>query len=169
MPHLDWQTWAAIAQVVTTVLTGIGIIVSLWIGVRTLREVRDDRLHRVRPKLLFQRGGQRVTCELKERPGIPGIDPEYAAHLLKNKPPAARHCLAKHLWNGLSNYGNGSALNASITIVAETVEKAGEKFAIDERKLSEFPYFPGTQSDPSLAVAYWAGAVSKLLPATVPS
>jgi hypothetical protein len=142
MPHLDWQTWVAIAQVLSTLLAGIGIIVSMWIGIRTLREVRDDRLHRVRPKLLFNYGGQEVPCELREALGIPGIDFEYARTLLSDKPPGARHCLPKHLWKGLTNYGNGSALNAAITFVTKTVEKAGEEFAIDEKKLTEFPYTP---------------------------
>ncbi len=140
--HLDWQTAAALAQVVATVLAAVGIITSLYIGIRTLQEVQSDRLHRVRPKLLFDQGARGVECALEERIGILGIDPGYAAELLKGRPPHARSCVAKGLWGDLTNHGSGAALNASITIFARKVRKAGEEFSLDAKKLLEFPYSP---------------------------
>lgn len=140
--HLDWQTAAALAQVIATVLAAVGIITSLYIGIRTLREVQSDRLHRVRPKLLFDQGARGIECDLEEGIGIPGIDPGYAAELLKGRPRRARSCVAKGLWGDLTNHGTGAALNASITIFARKVRKAGEEFSLDAKKLLEFPYSP---------------------------
>ncbi len=101
--HLDRQTAAALAQVVATVLAAVGIVTSLYIGIRTLQEVQSDRLHRVRPKLLFDQGARGVECDLEERIGIPGIDPGYAAEFLKGRSPHAKSCVAQGLWGDLTN------------------------------------------------------------------
>lgn len=140
MAHIDWQLWASIAQVVATVLTGIGIVVSIFIASSALRETRIDRIDRVKPKLLFDKGGQRVDCNLEKAEGIPGVNFNFASNLLKDKPTNARHCIAKGLWGRLTNHGSGAALNTMLTIVTNKIEKAGEEFIVDSTKLDEFPY-----------------------------
>lgn len=139
---MNWEITVQVAQVAATVLLGIGIIISLWIGIKTLREVHSDRIHRVYPRLLFNRGGQVVKCKLAEADGIMGIDPKFAAELLKSKPSGVRSCIPLTFWGELTNHGNGSALNVTITILTRRVHKAGADFLIDSEKLLEFPYSP---------------------------
>jgi hypothetical protein len=142
-PHtLNWQLYAQIAQVAATVLTGVGIIISTGIGIRTVRELRADRSFRVQPRLLFDRGGEVVRCRLNDEGGIPGIDPTIAGELLRNASPTARTCIASRLWGKLTNHGTGSALDVRVTFITKNVIKADEQFRIDEKKLSEFPYHP---------------------------
>jgi hypothetical protein len=149
MLQIDWQTASAISQVCATVLSGIGIVVSVVIGIRTLREVQADRLYRVRPKLLFDKGGRRVDCRLEQKIGIPGIDPGLASALLRDRPSGALTCVANDLWGGLSNHGSGSALDSSITVFARQVCRAGEEFLVDPKKLLEFPYSPALNHIPA--------------------
>jgi hypothetical protein len=146
---MNWELATQIAQVIATILTGVGVIVSVWIGISTVRETRADRIQSVKPKLLFDRGGQMVQCDLVEANGIPGIDFTYASTLLKHKPPGTKSCKPKTSWNRLTNHGNGSAINTSVTFLTQKVEKAGESFFIDDIKLFNFPYSPDLNRIPA--------------------
>jgi len=63
MPNLTLQEWNAIAQVVLTAITFIGIVVSIFLSVRALREVQADRRQRQRPHIAFEGGGIRLPVE----------------------------------------------------------------------------------------------------------
>jgi hypothetical protein len=79
---------------------------------------------------------------LKELTGIPGINPKVASAFLKQMPPGAKGWFPTKPWGRLSNHGNGAAVNAEIMVLAVKVHKAGEVFAVDKKKLLEFPYAP---------------------------
>ncbi|HEY2497454.1 MAG TPA: hypothetical protein VGK24_10320 [Candidatus Angelobacter sp.] len=137
---LDWQLYAQVAQVFATLLTGIGITTSFVLGIRMVRELQADRQLRIHPRVIFDRGGQKIKCQLLDHSGIPGIEPSIAMALLRNKPAGTKCCVAKELWGHLINHGTGSALNVSVTFITQKVVKAGEEFSIDAKKLTEFPY-----------------------------
>lgn len=67
------EVLADLAQVVV----GVGAIVSIWIGLASLREVRRERAQRVRPWLAFDHGGQFIRCENSSTNGLPGIEPAF--------------------------------------------------------------------------------------------
>jgi len=49
--------YVAIAQIILPIITLIGIIVSMWLSVKALREVQTDRRLRQMPHLAFEPGG----------------------------------------------------------------------------------------------------------------
>jgi hypothetical protein len=159
---MDWQLAAQVAQVISTVLLAIGILASLWIGIYTLREVRSDRIHAIRPKVIFDRGGEILKCEFNADQGIMGIDPKHSAELLKDKPPNATFCVPKSSWGKLSNHGNGSALNVSVTILARKVRRGGEEFPVDDKKLADFPYSRDFNTMPAIPSNIEPGNSAKL-------
>ena len=136
----DLSVYVGIAQVISTILTGIGIIISIWIAITTLREMRSERIHRVKPKVLFVKGGQLVLGERVEARGIPGINPAYAKEILANKPKNAKAIHAKTFWGRLKNLGEGSAINVEITFIFYYVIKSGERFELNSKKRKEPPY-----------------------------
>jgi hypothetical protein len=160
---LDWQLYAQIAQVTATLLTGIGITISCVLGLRMVKELKADREHRIRPRVLFDKGGQKITCQLVEAAGIPGIDPAIAMHLLRLKPAGAKTCVAKDLWGRLTNHGTGSALNVAVTFITKKIVKAGEEFAIDDKKLHDFPYDPNFNRVPATPSNIAPGNSSRFL------
>ncbi len=135
------QPAAEIAQIVSAIVSIVAIVVAFIIGLRTLREYRAARLQDVRPFLVFEGGAQKVACELKQLDGIPGIDFGYASRLIaQHRPPGAMSIVPREFWGRLINHGNGSAINVIVTVVAENVVKAHERFSIDQARLSDFPY-----------------------------
>jgi hypothetical protein len=72
---------ARLAQVIALPITASGVLVSLYIGISTLRELRAERKYRVRPFCIFKRGGFGVHVELEDKYGIPGIQPQLAGPL----------------------------------------------------------------------------------------
>ena len=63
---MGWSEAAQVAQVIAVPVTALGIIVSLSIGIGTLRELKAERLHRVRPILRFPNGGQVIPVDAIE-------------------------------------------------------------------------------------------------------
>jgi len=59
-------------------ITAGGVLVSLFVGISTLREVRKGRQYSVRPFCLFAAGGQMIPIEFTDRHGIVGIEPNVA-------------------------------------------------------------------------------------------
>jgi hypothetical protein len=70
---MGWSEAAQVAQVIAVPVTALGIIVSLSIGIGTLRELKAERLHRVRPILRFPNGGQVIPVELSDSSYLPGL------------------------------------------------------------------------------------------------
>ena len=74
MTNLTLQEWSAIAQVVLSAIRFVGIVLSIFLSVRTLREVQADRRQRQRPHLAFEGGGIRLLVEfVKAGSAIPGV------------------------------------------------------------------------------------------------
>jgi len=83
---MGWNEAAQVAQVIAVPITALGIIVSPAIGIRTLHELKVERLHRVRPILRFPNGGQMIPVELSDSSYLPGFAPPSALSLTSNRP-----------------------------------------------------------------------------------
>jgi hypothetical protein len=121
-------------------ITAAGVLVSLYVGISTLREVRRGRQHSIQPYCLFGTGPQKVSVEFSDANGIPGIDISHAVRLTKDRPPGKNRVDTKHLWGKLRNYGLGPAINTRISLIPYRVFIATDVFVIDDTKRTEFPY-----------------------------
>lgn len=128
------EVLADLAQVVI----GVGAIVSIWIGLASLREVRRERARRVRPWLAFDHGGQYVRCEISTTNGLPGLEPAFIQKIAGASPRDVRKPTS--MWGKLRNHGGGVALDAQITFVTRTATVGTETFRVSQDKLDEFPY-----------------------------
>lgn len=149
MANLTIIEWNAIAGIVLTIITLIGIIASLYFSTKALREVQRDRRQRQCPHLAFDPGGFRFPVKfVKAGPCITGIDPEYAAKVFSNIPTESesvrvkenegRDGRVKPLWIGrMKNYGLGPALATHVTWIPKEIWIGAEKFFINKEKLSE--------------------------------
>lgn len=178
---MDWEVGAQIAQVAATVLLAIGVGISINMSRRTFGEMRTERALRVRPRLLFRPGGNVVPCELSEGVGIPGVNIGVARYHLRDMPCGAKRCVPKSMWGRLVNHGVGAAIRARATFEIRHVTRAGERFALTESQLKEFPYSepfnsipvsPGNINAgawgelfrfPTPVVVDWSGHISELL------
>ena len=161
MANLTLQEWSAIAQVVLTAITFLGIVFSIFLSVRALREVQEDRRQRQRPHLAFETGGMRLPVEfVKAGRAIPGVDPEYVERVFKDLPPEAESVRLKDrkdedgsikpiFFGHLTNYGLGPALETRVTWVPETLVVGSETFKLDSTKLNEPKYSRQLNNMPS--------------------
>ena len=161
MENLILSDYASIAQIVLTTITFIGILVSIYLSTKALREVQKDRRIRQRPYLQFEPGGIGLPIEfLKTGKSILGINPEYAQKVLKDMPDDAESIFIKKrkdangessliYYGHLKNYGPGPALSTRVTWIPEEVWIGSEKFQIDIRKLSEPVYGEELNTIPS--------------------
>jgi hypothetical protein len=161
MENLILSDYASIAQIVLTIITLIGILVSIYLSTKALREVQKDRRIRQKPYLQFEPGGMRLPIEfLKSGKSILGINPDYAQKVLKDMPDDAESIFIKKKKNSngepslihyghLKNYGSGPALSTNVTWIPEEVWIGSEKFQIDSRKLSEPIYSEELNTIPS--------------------
>ena len=161
MPNFTLQEWSAITQVVLTAITFVGIVVSIFLSVRALREVQADRRQRQRPHLAFEGGGIRLSVEfVKAGRAIPGVNPKYVASVFNDLPPDAESVRIKHrqredgsiepiFYGHLKNYGLGPALEARVTWIPETVMVGSETFKLDSAKLNEPRYSQQLNSMPA--------------------
>ncbi|MFW9917281.1 MAG: hypothetical protein ACFFGZ_16875 [Candidatus Thorarchaeota archaeon] len=161
MENLILSDYASIAQIVLTIITLIGILVSIYLSTKALREVQKDRRLRQKPYLQFEPGGIALHIEfLKTGKSILGINPEYAQKALKDMPDDAESIFIRKRkgdngesslihYGHLKNYGSGPALSTRVTWIAKEVWIGSEKFQIDSRKLSEAVYSEGLNTIPS--------------------
>gem|GEM_PF-1380793 len=131
-----FEIFADIAQVVI----GLAAIVSIWIGVASLREARRERGERIRPRLAFDHGGQVVPCEDKQAVGVPGMNPAYIESVVGAKQRDVRRPTNPGGWGRLRNHGGGVALSVRVTFVTREAKIGREIFHIDQQKLNSFPY-----------------------------
>ena len=90
MNDLTLMEWSAIAQIVIAVLTVVGVIVSLYMSIRALKENKEDRLIRQKPHLAFEGYGYQLPVEFVKAGGcIPGVDPGCANEFFSNLPKDA--------------------------------------------------------------------------------
>jgi hypothetical protein len=174
MSEFGLPEYSALAQILLTIITFIGIVASMWLSRKALREVQTDRKLRQRPFLGFETGGYQLPIEfVKAGKAIPGINPEYVQKAFPNLPNDAESVRLKDIRNEngsaeilfygqLKNYGLGPALSTKITWIPKEIWIGSERFVVDEKKLSEPLYSEALNSMPSIPTHILPGEQAKL-------
>lgn len=160
--RMSLTDWSAIAQIVVSVFTVVGVIASLYFSRHALLEVQADRRQRQKPHLAFERGGYYYNIKfVKGGKYVPGINPMSAQELLKHIPDGAEsvRLVEKEHDDGsfesidigrLKNYGQGPALTTLVTWVPKEIWIGNENFKLDGEKLLEPVYSPELNIMPSV-------------------
>lgn len=164
MEPLSLIEWGVLAQVIFTIVTSVGIITSIYLSIKALREVQMDRRQRQRPHLLFEHGGYRYPIgftEIGKR--LPGFEPKFAEKIFASFPEDAESIDIKQKWDKnrelepkdliligkLKNYGLGPALSTEVTFVPNEIWIGSESFTLDQKKMEEPLYHRGLNTMPS--------------------
>jgi hypothetical protein len=136
-----------VAQVIVGAFTVVGVIGSLFLSTRALREVQRDRELRQAPFLAFEGGGWSKTVKfVRAGKAIPGINPAYAARMFPNLRPDAESVrldaptIEKAHYGRLHNFGSGVALDTHVVWLVEEVVIGQDSFEITDAKRAEPPY-----------------------------
>ena len=153
MIQLSLLELSMIADIVTTIITFIGIIMSMWLSLKALKEVQIDRRLRQKPLLGFEYGGWQIPIEFKKAgKTIPGLNPSFVEKVFSNLPEEAESVRIKkrvnkngfarapRFYGKLKNYGLGTALSTTVSWIPQEICIDSEKFIIDNNKLLEPPY-----------------------------
>ena len=150
--QMDLAEYGTLAQIVLSFISFVGIVTSIWLSVRALREVQTDRKMRQRPYLGFEIGGYEIPVEFqKAGRTIPGINPEYVERMFPDMPKDAESIrirprksqhgnLETTFYGQLNNYGLGPALSTTVTWIPEEVWMGTEKASLDNKKSLEPQY-----------------------------
>jgi hypothetical protein len=142
-------------QMGTTVLTGIGVIVSTSLGIVSLQNNRRERIAKIQPNLLFNIGGQEIRASIAPLKDIPGKDPDdpEIRTFLSGRPSGSQCLILQGSFGKLFNHGAGTALDVSIWFEAETVRYTDHERALTRNQQSSPPYtkdwnlIPGTPTN----------------------
>lgn len=138
----NFQMWVDIAQIITAIVTLIGVGLSFWISRKTLQEIQRDRVVGQRPFLLFDYGGYVSTINFKK---YEGDSNEYIELFW---PPTGNGGVHVVTVGKLKNLGTGPALDVRIRWIVEEVFIKGERFKIDKDKRKESQYLPNNNENP---------------------
>jgi len=152
MSALDLTEYSMLAEILLSIISFVGIVTSIWLSIKALREVQVDRKLRQRPYLGFEIGGFDVPVEFRKAgKTIPGIDPDFVKKVFSHIPDDAESIRPKHkenkdgsvellFYGQLKNYGLGPALTTTVTWVPKEVWRGSEKIVLDKEKSSEPQY-----------------------------
>ena len=150
--RMDITEFGTVAQIVLSMITFVGIVTSIWLSVRALREVQTDRKLRQKPYLGFEIGGYEIPIEFqKAGKTIPGINPDYVGKMFPDMPEDAESIRIKPrkskqgnlettFYGQLKNYGLGPALSTTVTWVPEEVWLGSERASLEDKKSVEPQY-----------------------------
>jgi hypothetical protein len=158
-------------QMASTVLTGVGIIVSVSLGIASLNNNKRDRLLKIRPDLQFNIGGQEMSASIVPFEGFPGKapdDPEVQAFM--KALPAGANCLVLDDGFGqLFNLGQGTAFNASIWFEPQRITSGGQERWLKRSEQVVAPYTKAWNTIPATPANLPASASASfhILPGSV--
>ena len=144
--------WSSIAQIAATIIGFIGIVVSIYLSTKALREVQLDRKLRYTPHLAFEGGGWQLPVEfVKAGRRIPGLNPGMLDLMLADQPDDAESVrlkvkkdkdgfIERGTYGHLRNHGAGPALETEITWIPEKIWIGSDLFVVDEAKRMEPVY-----------------------------
>lgn len=141
---MDWEKWYYIFNIFAPFITMLGIIISFWVSLKSLKEVRQEKVLAQRPYLLFWQGGMDdKAIFVKSGRTSPGFNPAVMQQVKKDIPQdaiAIQRDFLKSNFGTIQNYGNGTAFNITLTWVPKIIWINDEKFIIDRTKMKEVKY-----------------------------
>jgi hypothetical protein len=149
---MNLNEWSSLAQILTAIVTLVGVLISLYMSIKALREVQRDRYFRQAPHLAFETGGFRMPVEfVKAGKRVPGLAPEFVESIFSELPVDAESVRPQHnieedggmdlfRFGKLINHGMGPAFEASVKWVPKQIKIGSELFDIDSKKRSEPKY-----------------------------
>jgi hypothetical protein len=152
MSDLGLNEYSVLAQILVAIVSLVGIITSMWLSIKALREVQTDRKLRQRPYLGFEIGGYDMPVEFRKAgKTIPGIDPDYVRKVFSDMPDDAESIRPKQkegkdggfellFYGQLRNYGLGPALATTVTWVPKEIWRGSERILLDREKSLEPQY-----------------------------
>jgi hypothetical protein len=166
------QIYSDLAQIVMATATLAGVLMSIWLSTKALREVQLDRKLRLSPFLAFEPGGHSLPVEfVKAGRRVPGMNPEYVekvfADLSSNAESVRLRSKEGKLckYGTLKNYGLGPALQTEITWTPKAIKIGREDFTINDDKLEEPIYgkiFNTMPADPTHLAPSGEGQLTRL-------
>jgi hypothetical protein len=144
---MDLAEFSMVAQVLLSAISFVGIVTSIWLSIRALREVQTDRKLRQRPYLGFDIGGYDIPIEFQSAGRtIPGIDPDFVKKMFPDMPEDAESIRIRQeksklgsvetaFYGHLRNYGLGPALSTTVTWVPEEIWMGSEMTSLDRKPL----------------------------------
>ena len=141
MSPQQWAILGVIGEVTGAAFTLVGVLLSLYMSLRALREVQADRRLSKAPYLAFEPGGQRHPIEFdiltEEERREENLDELESAAWVSLKTADGE---VVHEYSGLRNYGLGPAIEARTVWLPKRIWIGAEDFGIDEKKSSEPKY-----------------------------
>ena len=131
------QEWIEIA---TAAFTIIGVIASLYMSVKALREVQIDRKLQKEPYLAFETGGQKFPIEIIRQDDRTENDEMSASMEIVRINLKTEDGRIKNMYGKLRNFGLGPAIETKIIWIPQEIWLGTEKFHINEEKLLEKKY-----------------------------
>lgn len=133
------EQWALVSQIAVAVFTLAGVLVALYVALKSLREIQKDRRLNKAPYLAFEPGGTRypiefneISDELKKKEDLPNDATSVGLKTDEGK--------VTLMYGNLRNYGPGPAIHAEIAWIPEEIWLGAEKFRLDRDKLTEMKY-----------------------------
>jgi hypothetical protein len=158
-------------QMASTILAGIGIVVSVSLGIASLNNNKRDRLLKIRPDLLFNIGGQVMAASISPLQSFPGKssdDPEVQTFM--KSLPADSKCLAlQESFGQLFNHGQGTAFDARIWFEPQRVTSGGQERWLTKSEQVMPPYTKDWNSIPAMPanIPGAASASFRILPVSI--
>ncbi len=149
---MNLNEWSSFAQIITAIITLVGVLTSLYMSIKALREVQRDRHFRQAPHLAFETGGFRIPIDfVKAGKRVPGLDPKFVESVFNELSKDAESVRVKHKieedggmnlnrFGKLINHGMGPAFETSVKWITKQIRIGSELFDIDSKKSSEPKY-----------------------------
>ncbi len=148
---MNLNEWTSVAQIGTAIITLTGVLTSLFMSIKALREVQNDRRLRQAPYLAFESGGFRIPVTfVKAGRRLPGFDPNFVEAVFQDMPEDSESVRVKHQeakgglklfhFGNLINHGMGPAFETCIYWIPLQIRIGMELFEIDDKKREEPRY-----------------------------
>jgi hypothetical protein len=126
----------------STIIAGIGIIVSVSLGLASLQNNYRDRLSKIRPDLLFNIGGQEVPAILQPVTSIPGLNQrdDDVVNFIKALPADIKAPSLQGQFGQLYNLGAGTAYDIYIWFEPDRITTGGNERRLTRAEQGTPPY-----------------------------
>ena len=138
MPITELVPWF---QMASTIITGIGVIVSTSLGIATLEKNSQRTSCTNSPDLMFNIGGQAISASLSPLRSFPGKDPEdpEIQGFIKTLPTDTKCIELQARLRQLFNHGEGTAYDVSIWFEPDRMIVNGEVHRITRIEQTQPP------------------------------